>query len=125
MSYRDLDGELRCKFDIYVRPIRKPLHVSNDIDEIYFRSVRAWRYLKKIDERSSRSILTKKKISEFQTGIEAVINTSWLPVRSHICQTCTSAHHLNLGSSKVARVRSPSGAQNNHSLKTFVIIVSP
>ena len=30
-----------------------------------------------------------------------IINLSWFPHRQHTCRTCTSAHHLGLGSSMV------------------------
>ena len=30
LSFQDSDGEPRWKFDIYVRPKRKPLYIDND-----------------------------------------------------------------------------------------------
>ena len=33
--------------------------------------------------------------------INITINISWLPLRSHICRTCTWAHHLSLDGSMV------------------------
>ena len=52
-----------------MRPKWNPPYDNNDIDEIYFRSVKASKYFKMIDNRSSSSIL-RKTISEPQMGIE-------------------------------------------------------
>ena len=45
LSYGNSDGELRCKFDIYVQPKRKPLYINNDWCKFCLRNVRAWIYL--------------------------------------------------------------------------------
>ena len=71
LSYQDSDVELRCKFDIYVWPKRKPLYVNNVINKIYI--LEMWELL---DIMNSSIIQDIFKLPHFQNTyrINNIIN---------------------------------------------------
>ena len=80
---------------VYVLPKWKPLHVNNVTMRYIFWKCRSLEIPWMRDERSLSSVL--RTTISFKT----FINIQWLPLRSHLCRTCTWAHHLSLGSSMV------------------------